>query len=161
MRKGVSFFAAALLATLALTAHAQQPEQETAKTSTSAETAMLPPAGTKVMREYKGLKLGLKRSDVRAVMGKPELSEQGKDRFIIKGDDRLTIYYDQDAVKAIQLYIVNPQNAPVWADVVGEAEVKELESGAKHARRDVPEEGFWVSMYQSKDGSMTTVTISR
>jgi hypothetical protein len=113
------------------------------------------------MRDYRGVKLGMKAEEVRAAMGKAELSQPDKDRFVIKGDDRLTVYYDNGAVKAIQLYIVDPQNAPAWADVVGDAEIIEMESGAKRARRDVAEEGFWVSMYQSKDGAMTTVTISR
>lgn len=120
-----------------------------------------PAANANVMREYKGVKLGMKRDEVRAAMGKIELQGKDKDRFIIKGDDRLTVYYDNDAVKAIQLYIVDAKNAPAWADVVGDAEIVQMESGAKHARREVREEQFWVSMYQSKDGALTTITISR
>lgn len=138
-------------------AYAQEPKQEPASPPPAAQ----PAANVKVMREYKGVKLGMKRDQVRAIMGKTELEEKDKDRFIIKGDDRLTVYYDNDQVKSIQLYIVDAKNAPSWADVVGDAEVVQMESGAKHARREVSEEKFWVSMYQSKDGSITTVTISR
>lgn len=98
---------------------------------------------------------------LRALIGKTELNEKDKDRFIIKGDDRLTIYYDNDQVKAIQLYIVKAKNAPAWTDVVGDAQIEQMANGAKRARRDLSEEKFWVSMYQSKDSALTTITISR
>jgi hypothetical protein len=161
MKKANLTCAALALLLAAVSAAAQQPAPETAPPAAPTSVTTAPPAGAKVMRDYRGVKLGMKAEEVRAAMGKAELSQPDKDRFIIKGDDRLTVYYDGGAVKAIQLYIVDPKNAPAWADVVGDAEIIEMESGAKRARRDVPEEGFWVSMYQSKDGAMTTVTISR
>ena len=126
----------------------------------SPEPAAQPTAGA-IMSEYKGVKLGMKREDVRAIMGKTELEEKAKDRFIIKGDDRLTAHYDNDHVRAIQLYFVDVKNAPDWEEVVGDADVVQMESGAKRARREVAEGKFWVSMYQSKDGAVTTITISR
>jgi hypothetical protein len=161
MKKANSTFAALALLAATFTAAARQPAQDAAPPTAPANAAANPPASVKVMRDYRGVKLGMKAEEVRAAMGKAELSQPDKDRFVIKGDDRLTVYYDNGAVKAIHLYIVDPKNAPAWADVVGDAEIIEMEGGAKRARRDVPQEGFWVSMYQSKDGAMTTVTISR
>jgi len=137
--------------------HAQEPKPES---SAPAPVAQLT-ASANVMRDYKGVKLGMKRDEVRAMMGKTELKEKDKDRFIINGDDRLTVYYDNDQAKAIQLYIVDAKNAPAWTKVVGDAEIVPMANGARHARREVREEQFWVSMYQSKDGSLTTITISR
>jgi hypothetical protein len=145
--------------TLSLTAgalvYAQEPKQETLA------SAPQPAASGKVMRDYKGITLGMKRDEVRDKMGKIELKEDGKDRFIIKGDDRLIVYYEGEEVKAIQLYINDAKNAPNWTDVVGNAEIVQMENGAKRARYEVTEEKFWVSMYQSKDGTITTITISR
>jgi hypothetical protein len=131
--------------------YAQEPTASNTQTAASAN----------VMREYKGVKLGMTRAEVRASMGKAELKEKAKDRFIIKGDDRLTVYYNDDQVKAIHLYFIDAKNAPAWTDVVGDAQVEQMENGAKRARRDLIEEKFWVSMYQGKDGAFTTITISR
>jgi hypothetical protein len=41
------------------------------------------------------------------------------------------------------------------------AEIAQNEGGSKHARAVVSEENFWVTMFQSKDQSVTTITISR
>ena len=119
------------------------------------------PDKAQVMREYRGIKLGMKPEKVRDIMGKPELKEKDKDRFKLGGDDLLTVYYDGEGVKAIQLYFADPKHAPAWAEVLGDTEVVQMASGAKSARRVISEENFWVSMYQNKDGSVTTVTISR
>lgn len=119
------------------------------------------PKEIKVMREYRGIKLGMKRDEVRDALGKPELSDQGKDRFKLGGDDLLTAHYDGDNVKVIQLYFFESKKAPDWADVVGETEIEQRSDGSKVARREIPEEKFWVSMYRSKSGAITTVTISR
>lgn len=135
--------------------YAQEPKQET---NTSAAQ---PAASGKVMRDYKGIMLGMKRDEVRDKMGKIEFKQDDKDRFIIKDDDRLIVYYDGEQVRAIQLYIIDAKNAPMWMDVVGDAEIVQMENGAKRARYEVTEEKFWVSMYQSKDGTITTITISR
>ncbi|MCI0660000.1 MAG: hypothetical protein L0220_02895 [Acidobacteria bacterium] len=55
----------------------------------------------KVMREFRGIRLGMKRDDVRDALGKPEISESGKDRFKLGGDDRLTAHYDNDSISRL------------------------------------------------------------
>jgi len=113
------------------------------------------------MHEFKGVKLGMKRDDARAAAGKPENSGDDSDEFKLTGDDTMTLRYDNGEVKAIQLAFLDPKNAPAWKDVVGDAEINEMANGAKTARRVVESEKFWVSIYQSKDGSITRITISR
>jgi hypothetical protein len=115
----------------------------------------------KVMREYRGIKIGMKRAAVRDALGKPENSDKGQDSFKIGGDDRLTAHYDNDNVKVIQLYFSESKQAPKWIDVVGDTEVVQRPDGSKVARADVFQENFWISMYQSSSGSLTTITISR
>jgi hypothetical protein len=115
----------------------------------------------KVLREFKGIKLGLKREAVRAAMGNPENSNETSDDFRLTGEDMMTVHYDNGEVKAIQLAFFDPKNAPPWKDVVGDADVNELASGAKTARRTMDAEKFWVSIYQSKDGTITRITISK
>jgi hypothetical protein len=73
----------------------------------------------------------------------------------------MTVHYDNGEVKAIQLAFLDPKNAPPWKDVVGDAQVNELPSGAKSARKVMDDQKFWVSMYQSKDGMTTRITISK
>ncbi len=116
---------------------------------------------SKAMREFKGVKLGMKRDDARAAAGKPESSGDDSDEFKLTGDDTMTIRYDNGEVKAIQLAFLDPKNAPAWKDVVGDAEVKEMANGAKTARKMMESEKCWVSIYQSKDGSTTRITIMR
>ncbi|HZF38333.1 MAG TPA: hypothetical protein VE715_05900 [Blastocatellia bacterium] len=116
----------------------------------------------KVMSEYKGVKLGMKRDAVKAAMGNPTNSSDTSDDFNLTGDDTMTVhYYDNGEVKAIQLSFLNPEHAPAWKDVVGDAEVSELSNGAKTARKTLETEKFWVSIYQTKDRSSTRITISR
>jgi hypothetical protein len=73
----------------------------------------------------------------------------------------MTVHYDNGEVKAIQLAFSDPKRAPIWTDVVGDAEVIELANGAKTARKTLDDEKFWVSIYQPKDGSIMRITISR
>jgi len=119
------------------------------------------PKAVKVMREYRGIKLGMKRDEVRDALGKPELSDKGQDTFKIGDDDRLTTHYDNDSVKAIQLYFFESKKVPNWIDVVGDTKIEERPDGSKITQVEVPEENFRVSMYQSKSGDVTTITISR
>jgi hypothetical protein len=115
----------------------------------------------KVMSEYKGVKLGMKRDAVKAAMGNPAESSDTSDDFKLTGDDTMTVHYENGEVKAIQLAFLNHEHAPAWKDVVGDAEVSELANGAKTARKTMEAEHFWVSIYQTKDGSSTRITISR
>jgi hypothetical protein len=115
----------------------------------------------KVMSEYKGVKLGMKRDAVKAVLGNPATSSDTSDDFKLTGEDTMTVHYDNEEVKAIQLAFLDPTHAPPWKDVVGDAEVTENTNGAKSARKIVEAEKFWVSIYQTKDGATTRITISR
>src|SRR5262249_52725924 len=115
----------------------------------------------KAMSEYKGVKLGMKRDAVKAALGNPASSSDTSDDFNLTGDDKMTVHYDNEEVKAIQLAFLDPKHAPPWKDVVGDAEVSETANGAKTARKIIEAEKFWVSIYQTKDGSITRITISR
>jgi len=119
------------------------------------------PAQAKAMSEYKGVKLGMKRDAVKAAMGNPATSNDTSDDFKLTGDDTMTVHYENGEVRAIQLQFLDAKNAPTWKDVVGDAEVNELANGNKAARKTVEAEKYWVSIYQTKDGSTTRITISR
>lgn len=132
-----------------------------AQTVKSAGTFLQPTMQQKVLREFHGVKLGMKRDAVQAAMGKPENTSDESEDFKLTGDDTMTVRYENGEVKAIQLAFLDTKNAPAWKDVVGDAEINEMANGAKTARRVMAEEKFWVSIYQSKDGTTTRITISR
>jgi hypothetical protein len=115
----------------------------------------------KVLSEFKGVKLGMKRDAVKAAMGAPKSSSDTSDDFNLTGEDSMTVHYENEEVKAIQLAFIDPKNAPSWKDVIGDAELSETANGAKTARKILEAEKFWVSYYQTKDGTITRITISR
>ena len=118
-------------------------------------------AQAKVMNEYKGVKLGMKREAVKAALGNPATTTDSSDEFKLAGDDTMTVHYENGEVRAIQLAFLDPKNAPNWRDVVGDAEVNEVSGGGKTARKTIDSEKFWVSIYQNKDKTTTRITISR
>jgi hypothetical protein len=115
-----------------------------------------------LMREYRGVKLGINRDAVKAALGKPARSAADWDEFKLGGGDLMTVRYDdKNVVKTIQLYFTDPTHAPKWTEVVGNAEIQEKSTGSKYARAVNKEENFWVTMFQSNTGAVTTVTLSR
>jgi len=115
----------------------------------------------KVMTEFHGVRLGFKKAQVAAALGKPSTSDESRDEFTFDGDNQITVHYDNGEVRAIQVSFVTATKVPSWTEVIGDAEVSQTESGAKVGRKVVSAEHFWVSMYQNKDGSVTRITISR
>jgi hypothetical protein len=118
-------------------------------------------AQSKVMSEYKGVKLGMKRDAVKAAVGNPATSTETSDEFNLTGEDTMTVHYDNGEVKAIQIAFLDPKNVPDWKAVVGDAEVSEVGNGGRTARKTIEAEKFWVSIYQNKEKTTTRITISR
>lgn len=117
----------------------------------------------KVMREFRGIKLGMKAEEVQKALGKPDRANKKENsaEFNLGDGDLMTIRYnDQGEVNVIQLYFSDNRRAPKFEEVVGGAEIQEKPNGSKFARQVVAGEKFWVTMYQSKSGAVTTVTIS-
>ncbi len=115
----------------------------------------------KVLIEYRGIQLGMKQADVRAKLGAPASSGEAADEFKLTGDDLMTVRYDEGAVTAIQLMFLEVKNAPPFNEVTGDAPIEQNESGRKTARKVLEAQKFWVSMSQSKDASMTNITIKK
>ena len=117
------------------------------------------PVQGKVMTEYRGVQLGMKQADVRTKLGAPATSSESADEFKLTGDDLMTVRYEEGAVSVIQLMFLDVKNAPAFNEVTGDAEIEQNESGRKTARKVTGK--LWVSMSQSKDASMTNITIKR
>lgn len=142
-------------------AFAQEPTQSIAASSSAAAQDAPKPEVT-VLRELHGVKLNMPRDAVKNLFRKANHSTTEMDEFKLDGGDMLTVHYGaKGLVRAIQLYSTDAKRAPAWADVIGDAEVQERENGSKFARKVIRDEKFWVTMYQSKSGAVTTITISR
>ncbi len=149
--------APALYAQTPSTADSQQSQQEQQQTSPEAMPVALP-----VMHEYRNIKLGMNREEVKEVLGKTMRAGNEWDEFELGSSDLMTVRYDGNGiVKTIQLYFTNPAHAPKWTEVVGNAEIQQKPTGSKYARAVNKEENFWVTMFQSRTGAVTTITLSR
>lgn len=115
----------------------------------------------KLMTSYRGVQLGMKQADVQAKLGKPASTSDNTDEFKLAGEDVMTVRYENGEVTTIQLLFIDAKNAPPFNEVTGDAEIEVQESGRKFARKVVDAQKFWVTMSQSKDASMTTVTIKK
>jgi hypothetical protein len=118
------------------------------------------PQDKKVMTQFRGVRLGMKRAEVTTALGKPSSSDEAREEYSFDGDNQITIHYDKGDVRAIQISFLSGK-VPAWTEVVGDAEISQTETGAKTARKVLSAENCWVSMYQNKDGSVTRITISR
>jgi hypothetical protein len=146
--------------------------KETRKMKTNARLLMVllllpvlairsPAQGSKVLKEFRGVKLGMKADAVKAALGKVEEGSSESREEYVSNDAAITIHYDAGAVRAIQVQYLDTAKAPNWADVVGDAPIEEMANGAKTARKVVNAENYWVSMYRSKDGTVVRITISK
>lgn len=156
------FFSAQAFAQTSGTERTQkQTEQNGNNVATVTESAPKPAEPVNVMRTYHGIQLGMSQDEVRKAAGKPDRQDKTWDEFKLEKDDLMTVRYDNGVVNVIQLYFTDADRAPEFVEVVGDAELTEKPNGAKFARRAIAAENFWVSMYQSADKKVTTVTIGR
>lgn len=144
---------------LPLSTKAQQPQLPIQQEQTLSQIAQ---PSLPILREYRGVKLGMNREQVKDAMNKPSQTGKDWDEFKLKDNDLMTVRYDeQGAVKTIQLFFTDVARAPAWTEAIGSAEVQQQPNGSKVARAVIKEENFWVTMYQSSSGAVTTITISR
>jgi hypothetical protein len=140
---------------------AQAQAKQTTDVARTTEEMPATPEPITVMRDYRGVRLGMTTEEVRAVMGDPARKDQTWDEFKLSKGDLMTVHYDNGMVKAVQLYFTDADRAPEFVEVVGDIELTMKDNGARFARRVVQGEKFWVSMYQSGDKEITTVSFGQ
>ncbi|MEO6724613.1 MAG: hypothetical protein ABIP14_04860 [Blastocatellia bacterium] len=168
-KSSATLFILALFVTLALhrqtpsATKAQQPQQPQQQSQPQVQPPAQPAQqALPVLREYRGIKLGMNREQVKAAMDKTSHTGKDWDEFKLGNDDLMTVRYDdQGAVKTIQLFFTDASRAPAWKEAIGSAEVQQQSNGSKVARAVIKDENFWVTMFQSSSGAVTTITISR
>ncbi|MFN0085397.1 MAG: hypothetical protein ACKVX9_08415 [Blastocatellia bacterium] len=146
----------------ALFARTPQTHQPAAPQAKETANAPAKPPTIDVKPEFRGIRLDMPRAEVSQMLGEPQRKAGQMDEFKLDGGDLLTVRFNpQGKVRVIQFYCTDAKRAPAWADVVGDAQLQTKPNGSKYARKVVSAEKFWVSMFQTKTGTLTTLTISR
>jgi hypothetical protein len=108
--------------------------------------------------EYKGIRLGMAASEVRAKLGAPTLKADDQDYYVISQTESAQFAYDKaQKVVTISIDYTGP-GSPDYRNVVG-ATIDEKEDGALYKMVRYETQRFWVS-YSRTSGASPTVTIT-
>jgi len=139
--------------TFVFSAHAQTARTKAAFTREEATEQPL-------YSEYKGVRLGMSASDVRAKLGTPALKGADQDYYVFSDNETAQIVYDA-AQKAVTISVdyVNGIGAPDYKAVVGAGELERTANGSMYKVVRYERFGFWVS-YNRTTGALPIVTIT-
>jgi len=108
--------------------------------------------------EYKGIRLGMTASEVRAKLGDPTLKADDQDYYVISQTESAQFAYDK-AQKVVTISIdYTGSGSPDYRNVVGAA-IDEKEDGALYKMVRYEAQRLWVS-YSRSSGASPTVTIT-
>ena len=108
--------------------------------------------------EYKGIRLGMTASEVRAKLGDPTLKADDQDYYVISQTESAQFAYDKaQKVVTISIDYTGP-GSPDYRKVVG-ATIDQKEDGALYKMVRYEAQRFWVS-YSRTSGASPTVTIT-
>ncbi|MFL6375744.1 MAG: hypothetical protein ACJ73D_13835 [Pyrinomonadaceae bacterium] len=133
----------------------------TGKVSANAATPRAMPSPDKsLFSEYRGVKIGMTATDVRAKLGKAKEQTDAQDQFIFNDNESALVYYDgTHAVNAIMItFQGDVKNAPSAKDVFGE-DVAPNGEGMVFKMEKYPKAGYWIS-YTRTSGSDQMVNIA-
>jgi hypothetical protein len=160
LRLAAALTAALLLPSAAAAQEASNTTQATRAEATSQSTS--PPeagAAEPLLREYKGVTLGMSAKDARAKLGKPEEKGEAMDFFVFSEKERARVYYQDGKVSAIiATYIGKDGGAPSPAAVLG-AEIEAKPDGSLYKMVTYPRAGYWVA-YSRTPGDSPLVMIT-
>jgi len=108
---------------------------------------------------YKGVRLGMPTEEVQAKLGKPTITADDQDYYIISQTETVQIAYDAaHKAKAISIDFLEGVGAPDYKTVVG-PDVTVMPDGSINKLVTYESLGFWVS-YNRNAGGVSTVTIT-
>ncbi len=116
-----------------------------------------------VLREYRGVKIGMTASEVRQKLGTPKEKGDRLDLYQFSDNETAQIYYD-DAKKVMAIAVIytgRDSNAPSAKAVLG-TEVQARADGSAYLMIRYPKAGYWVSYSRTAgDEPIVTVTMQR
>ena len=134
-------------------------QEETLRTSNAATPeAVVEP----LLRDYKGVTLGMSAKDARDKLGKPEEKGEAMDFFVFSEKERARVYYQDGKVSAIiATYIGKDGGAPSPAAVLG-AEIEAKPDGSLYKMVTYPQAGYWVAYSRVPgDAPMVIITMQK
>lgn len=159
-----STLTAVLLMLLAAAAQAVSKTNQTAQTEAAAQNTSPPAAAAAepLLREYKGVTLGMSAKDTRDKLGKPEEKSEAMDFFVFSEKERARVYYQGGKVSAIiATYIGKDGGAPLPAAVLG-MEIEAKPDGSLYKMVTYPQAGYWVAYSRTTgDSPMVMITMQK
>lgn len=127
------------------------------KTVGTGEAAVEP-----LLREYKGVTLGMSAGDVRAKLGEPEEKSEAMDFFAFSEQERARVYYREGRANAIiATYIGKSGGTPTPLAVLG-TEIEAQPDGSQYKMVKYPRAGYWVAYSRIPgDSPMVMITMQK
>ena len=111
-------------------------------------------------REYRGVRLGMTATEVRAKLGEPALKSDEQDFFIISVNETAQIAYTAQKASTISTDYAGGVGAPDYKNVVGEGMLLQRPDGTVFKMVMYDAERFWVTYTKSATTSpIVTITI--
>ena len=116
--------------------------------------------GAPVYREYRGVRLGMTATDVRAKLGEPVMKSNEQDFYIVSQNETTQVVYDAfQKVVTISTDYTNGVGAPEYTAVVGNGALLQRPDGSLFRMVQYDSEGMWVS-YNKSAGTVPVVTVT-
>lgn len=109
-------------------------------------------------REYRGVRLGMTATEVRAKLGEPAMKSDEQDFYVFSANETAQFVYTEQKVVTISTDYTGGVGAPDYKSVVGE-ELQQRPDGSLFRMVLYNSERFWVS-YNKSASEMPVVTIT-
>ena len=111
-------------------------------------------------KEYRGVRLGMTATEVRAKLGEPILKSDEQDYFVMSSNETTQIGYDAaKKVSTISTDYSGGAGAPDYRSVVGEIVLIQRPDGSNFAMVMYESEHFWVT-YNKSASAVPVVTVT-
>lgn len=151
------FFLIGVLLLLAVARVVGKSQTKTPGTTTVREHAQVQQP---LYREYRGVRLGMTATEVRAKLGEPALKSDEQDFFIISVNETAQIAYTAQKASTISTDYAGGVGAPDYKNVVGEGMLLQRPDGTVFKMVMYDAERFWVTYSKSATTSpIVTITI--
>lgn len=123
------------------------------------------PAPAPLLRDYKGIIIGMTEDEVKDKLGKPKLSDNTGFFYIFSDEEQAQISFDAEKkVSMIAVfYAPDNENIPKYADVFGQESVAPTkDDGSIYNLVNYPQAGYWVAYSRlAGDKALVTVTMQK
>ena len=110
-------------------------------------------------RDYRGVRLGMTATEVRAKLGEPAMKSDEQDFYVFSANESAQIVYTGQRVVTVSTDYTGGVGAPDYKSVVGEALLQKAD-GSWFRMTLYDSERFWVSYYKSASVQpVVTITI--